>query len=553
MWTSLLKLQLLWVAQNLGDPTTCPVGPVGRALALGILEDTTDTSDATCQLQMAAGVVNSGQSSEWHLLQNVGELFNHFRVDDGKPTTLVGSFEFSMGVIGHVLTMLVYSGVIVALIYLIIIGLPARAPRDPAVDDGPTTNLLIFMCLVYALVHVTSDQYIPNLPKMGRVLHGSQFVMSGSLQYTILLKGLVGLMAAWCSDRVGRRPMLLAATLLMMVTCIMCGCATRVEWFLASRLLQGVAESVEPVIVAMARDYASEAKQRLKLIGILECMDFVGCSISPVFGAWIASRYNWRMPFFILSVAWAFLSFYGFTQLRESAPEANHKTAPNLSRILGNPSLRWLLLTESCILGAYFVMDTNNSYLLENTFGCSPLATALVILGYGLLAAFGAVMSPHFFTGTIMACAKTTCQFFTLMGLISFMLGVFAPGLPGYVGGVYLQAISMMMAYTSVNVLYFETLEDCAGLAAACEILIQMVFSGTIFVISTYVLVDEGVQTFILFQAAICVIAGVMFWLGRPFPHIIDREKSPETSPVTRENSPVSHSLHSSSCSTPPP
>ena len=65
---------------------------------------------------------------------------------------------------------------------------------------------------------------------------------------------------------------------------------------------------------------------------------------------------------------------------------------------------------------------------MENTFGCSPLATALVILGYGLLAAFGAVMSPHFFTGTIMACAKTTCQFFTLMGLISFMLGVVAPG-----------------------------------------------------------------------------------------------------------------------------
>ena len=36
-------------------------------------------------------------------------------------------------------------------------------------------------------------------------------------------------MAAWCSDRVGRRPMLLAATLLMMVTCIMCGCATSVS------------------------------------------------------------------------------------------------------------------------------------------------------------------------------------------------------------------------------------------------------------------------------------------------------------------------------------
>ena len=33
-----------------------------------------------------------------------------------------------------------------------------------------------------------------------------------------------------------------------------CACADHIEWFLLGRLLQGLGESIEPVIFAMARD-----------------------------------------------------------------------------------------------------------------------------------------------------------------------------------------------------------------------------------------------------------------------------------------------------------
>ena len=44
-------------------------------------------------------------------------------------------------------------------------------------------------------------------------------------------------------------------------TTLCCGCATRIEWFFAGRFLQGVGESVEPVILASCRDYFNKPEE----------------------------------------------------------------------------------------------------------------------------------------------------------------------------------------------------------------------------------------------------------------------------------------------------
>ena len=40
-----------------------------------------------------------------------------------------------------------------------------------------------------------------------------------------------------------------------------CGCAPNINWFLASRFLQGLGESLEPVIYAACRDYFSKPEE----------------------------------------------------------------------------------------------------------------------------------------------------------------------------------------------------------------------------------------------------------------------------------------------------
>ena len=50
---------------------------------------------------------------------------------------------------------------------------------------------------------------------------------------------VLGIFTAGLSDRVGRRPTLLVCMVLLSLASFCCGCAGRIEWFFAARVLQG--------------------------------------------------------------------------------------------------------------------------------------------------------------------------------------------------------------------------------------------------------------------------------------------------------------------------
>jgi len=407
---------------------------------------------------------------------------------------------------------------IVGTFHFVCNGLPKKAARDPQVDKGCPCFLLTFMGLVYASVYFTTDQYVPNLPQMEFDLQGSQTLMSGTVNLNIMVKGVAGMVTASLSDSVGRRPVLLTCTTMLMIGSFLCGCATRIENFIAARVLQGLGEAVEPVIIAMARDYLSNPEERLKTIAALECIDFLATSIAPTFGALMATSFGWRSSFFVLSGAWGLLAIYALLYVVESAPDCEKGSYfKDLHRIMTDPSLLFLLLTEACILGALFVFDANNSYLLEVTYGHSPLFSALVMLGFGVLAGLGAYFVDKLNVGSVLQVAKLTCALYAGTGVISFFLGLLFPGATSYVVGSFLQASLMMMAFTAVNVMYFEPLEDCAGLAAACEAFVQSMPPGIIAALATRVAVTGGAQCVVLCQASVCIAAGMVFWLGYAF------------------------------------
>ena len=87
-----------------------------------------------------------------------------------------------------------------------------------------------------------------------------------------------------------------------------------------------------------------------------ECIDFLASSIAPTFGSLMATSFGWRSSFFVLSAAWGLLAIYGLLHVMESAPDSEKVSyIKDLHRIMTDPSLLFLLLTEACILGALFV------------------------------------------------------------------------------------------------------------------------------------------------------------------------------------------------------
>ena len=64
-------------------------------------------------------------------------------------------------------------------------------------------------------------------------LAGSQALMSGTVQLNLVVKSIFGLISAGLSDRIGRRPVVLACVVLLSLASSCCACAGRIEslWY----------------------------------------------------------------------------------------------------------------------------------------------------------------------------------------------------------------------------------------------------------------------------------------------------------------------------------
>ena len=392
------------------------------------------------------------------------------------------------------------------------IRLPKKAPQDATVKDGCSRSWCIFLGMVYTFTYFTTDQYVPSLPVMGRDLSGSQSVMSATVQMNFIVKAVAGILTAGFSDRVGRRPTVLICLVLLSLASFCCGCADRIEWFFAARVLQGLGESVEPVVFAIVRDFFEE-EARFAMVAALQTMSIGGMLVAPVFGGFLAELFGWRTSFFVLAVLWGFLAVYAYVEMVESCPDgsASESYVSDLRRLL-DPYLLCLLMTESCMMGAYLSFNANISYLTQVTFNQPTMIASISMLTFGALNAIGLWVMKKLQLGSISEVATIAVAYFAATGIVSFAVGsFFSEFLWSYLMGTFLQASAITMAIVSVNVMFFEPLQDCAGMAASCEICAKSVIPSFFSMLSTQALMHWGAKGLTQFQAAACISSGLVF------------------------------------------
>ena len=116
---------------------------------------------------------------------------------------------------------------------------------------------------------------------------------------------------------------------------------------------------------------------------------------------------------------------------------------------------------------------------------------------------------------SVLRMGQLALSLLALAGMISMVLGLyFSEYLWSYLAGSFLQASVGMMALVATNVLFFEPLADCAGMAASFEIVAQSILPSLLSAIGTQSMIQVGPKGLTLWQAGACVAGGVLFWLG---------------------------------------
>ena len=181
---------------------------------------------------------------------------------------------------------------------------PAAVQSAPTPPTLPVTPLLaaFALSLLLGLQPVSTDVYLPALPMLtaalGAPMHSAQLTMSA----LILAFGLAQMVWGPVSDRIGRRPVLLAGLALHAVASAGCALAGSIEALVLWRVLQGTALAAAVVCArAIVRDLYEPAEGAQVMALALSGLGVIAL-IGPLAGGLSAAAFGWRGPLTLVTL-----------------------------------------------------------------------------------------------------------------------------------------------------------------------------------------------------------------------------------------------------------
>lgn len=248
----------------------------------------------------------------------------------------------------------------------------------------PNTFALTFvLALMTAMGPIATDIYVPSLPQLAQEFGASttkvQWTLSGYLMGYAVSQIFYGPL----SDKLGRKPLLIAGFSIFLVATFASMMATSIEMLILARILQG-AGGAGPIIVvrAIVRDLY-EGPRAGQQMSVMSSIMGVAPIVAPLIGGILAIWFGWRASFVamfaivIVLITIAILFLPETLRRTDKAPLSLGEIFRSFRVVFANP--RWRVYGALNCLGhtGLFAFITASPFILQKVYGLTPLQFGL--------------------------------------------------------------------------------------------------------------------------------------------------------------------------------
>lgn len=242
--------------------------------------------------------------------------------------------------------------------------------------DPRAPLMTVLLGALAALPPLAIDMGLPAHGTIALALGEPASRMGLVLSLFMLGFALAQLVAGPVSDRVGRRPVLLAGTAVFGLAGFGCALSDGFGALLAWRAIQGAGAGAAVVMVfATVRDLFAGAEARMRLSGVSMVLS-IAPVVAPAIGAQVLAGLGWRAVFGVLALAGGALCVAVAAGFRESNARRD-PTALDAARLLQN-HLAWLRHRTSPL---YALINAFSFGAMFAWVAASPL---VLMAGYGV-------------------------------------------------------------------------------------------------------------------------------------------------------------------------
>lgn len=194
-------------------------------------------------------------------------------------------------------------------------------------------GLVALLILANALIPFSLDIYTPSVPEMPAYFNTTEALVNLTILGFFLFFAVGLLLFGPMSDRMGRKPVLVAGIAAYIAGSVLCALAGNIFVLIGARVVQALgAGAVNAVSMALVKDCFTPSR-RGALLAIIQVLTVVGPVIAPLLGGIIIQFASWRAIFWVLA-ALGGLCLAASLLFRESLP-ADERLDVGVLRSLG--------------------------------------------------------------------------------------------------------------------------------------------------------------------------------------------------------------------------
>jgi MFS transporter, DHA1 family, multidrug resistance protein len=237
-----------------------------------------------------------------------------------------------------------------------------------------TKGLIVFIAILSAFVPLSTDLYLPALPRMSSYFGTGSDRINLTLSAFFIFYALGTLIWGPLSDHYGRKPILITGLGLYVIASAFCALMRSVDGLILCRIFQALGGSAAGAVATAIVKDAYSGKKRESVLAIVQSMVLISPAVAPVLGAFMLKVTSWRGVFWNLTGI-GIIALVCSLIFQESIPQRTSgvllQSLGHLGRVLRNRGFTYLLVLFSLGSISSLAFIASSTYIYQDGFHLS--------------------------------------------------------------------------------------------------------------------------------------------------------------------------------------